>query len=324
MASSKSIIGIALLAKVEAAYNTGSTALSTSVDGVQVATLPEFDLTYAYAGTRPMPPGTAGNQRANAPSGRTATSKVSIEAKGAGATYTSASVPPMHVFLRASGLTATLSASAWVYTPDAVTSTPASLALGVYQRGELWNMSGGYCNFTLTATNAAAPLFEFDVSAVATAPSDSACPSISYPYASIVPPKAEQIGLSINSVGTLKVKSFKFEYGRKVGARIDLNTSTLGHAGFAPDRHAPKFTVVVEAEPLTTIDPYNLQVLGTVVPVSLTVGSVANNRYTLSMPQCQIAGVKRSAEGPVATYELTIDPFQSDPSILDDFLLRFN
>jgi len=324
MASDKSIIGLALLAKVEAAYNTGSTTLSTSTDGIQVATLPEFDLAYAFDGSRPIPPGTAGNQKRSAPSGRTASSKISIEAKGSGATYTSSSVPPMHLFLRASGLTAALSASTWTYTPDVIGSVPASLALGVYRRGELWNMSGGYSDFTLSATNAGPTMFEFDVQAVASAPSDATCPVISYPYASVIPPKAEQITFSLNGYTTLKVRSFKFTYGRKVTPRIDLNMSTLGHAGFAPDRHNPSFTVTVEATQLTNIDPYNLQVLGTAVPVSLTVGSVANNKYTLSMPNCQITAVKGAEDGPVATWELTMDVVQSDPSTFDDVSLKFN
>lgn len=323
MASDKSIIGLALLAKVEAAYNTGSTTLSTSTDGIQVASLPEFDLAYAFDGSRPTPPGTAGQMRRSAPSGRTATSKITIEAKGAGATYTSSSVPPMHVFLRASGLTAALSASTWTYTPDAIGSVPASLALGVYRRGELWNMSGAYADFTLSATNGGPTSFAFDVSAVASAPSDATCPVITYPYSTVVPPKAEQIAFNLNGYANLKVTNFKFEYGRKIQPRIDLNTSTLGHGGFAPDRHSPKFTVTVESTQLTNIDPYSLQVLGTVCPVSLTVGSVANNRYTLTMSQCQVTAVKGVENGPVAQWELSLDAVQSDPSTFDDFALKF-
>src|ERR1035437_3562385 len=118
MASDKSIIGIALLAKIEASYNSGGT-LSTSTDGVQVATLPEFDLAYSFDGARPTPPGTSGGQLRTMPSGRTAKSKISIEAKGAGAAYTSASVPPMHVFLRASGMSASIvSGTSYTYVPD--------------------------------------------------------------------------------------------------------------------------------------------------------------------------------------------------------------
>lgn len=325
MASDKNVLALAILAKTEASYG-AVTSVSAATDGIHIVDHPEFTLSYTYDGSQGTVPGTAGVFRRNAPSGRFATGKVKIYAKGLGNPYSTGSTPPsIHPFLLASGLSGSYAAGVYSYQPYALSPNPvsgSSVYIEAYRRGEKWPLTGGYCTFTLGTSNAAAPIFEFDVSAVTTIPTDAAPPTPVYPATSVVPPKAENVTLSIGSWTSAKVRSVKFELGRELHARTDI-ASLAGHAGFAPGARKPKFTVVVESPALSVFDAYTNMSNATVLPVSLTVGSVSTNKYQLLMSQSILTNVNPQEDGPVATWELVFQPTTSTLTSNDDFVLNF-
>lgn len=321
MASDKSIIGLGLLAKVESSYS-GSTTLSTAADGIQVAELPEFSIEYNYDGARSYAQGVAGTTRRVGGSGRFTNGTVKIEGKGLGATYTSTATPPnLHPFLLASGMSGSLLAGSWVYKPQD-SGTPSSLALEVYTRGEKRVIRGTYGSWKVGTDSPAPPVFEFGLQGLVGLPATSTLPSISYSGSAVVPPKAEGVVLSIGGTTGFKLRSFSFDMGREITPRLDLDADG-GHAGFAPGRRAPKLTLTVEATALSTFDPYTAFANATQYAVSLTIGSVANNRYVLALPQAQLADVKDSVDGNVATWDLVFEAPTSGPASSDDFTLSF-
>lgn len=323
MSSTKNILIVALTAKNEASYGAGG-ALSLLLDGIEVQKHPEFTIDFAYDGKRNAPPGTFGQVKRNATSGRTAKGQIVVDGKGLGATYTAtALVPNLQCLILASGHSASLSGSTWTFVPDAATNTPKSLVMDAYVNQQKLSMTAGYASLTIDCPGPEGADFMFDVQALASTPVDSAPPAIAYSGSAVLPPKAESITLSLGGFATAKVRSYKFEGKRDLAARTDIN-SAAGHAGFNPGARTPTFTVVVEAEALATYNPYALREAATSGVVSLTHGSVAFNRFTLSMPQAQIVDVKDGADGSVATWELTYQAAESAPTANDSYSLVFN
>ena len=324
MASEKNILVLGLLADNESSYS-GSISLSTTTDGIHVAELPEFTIDYAYDGARPSPQGTAGVQRRVGPSGRTTTGTVSIEGKGKGSSYSSVNdtVNSLHPFIQASGLSGSFSGSSWVYQPTDPNSTQYSLAMDVYTRGEKREIRGAYCNMSIATDNPAPPLFKFETQGIIGLPTTSAAPTISYPSASVLPPKAVDVQFTVGGVSSLIIKSFEFNMNRDVAPRMNINSNS-GHAGFSPNRRNPTLNVVVEATALATYDPYTAFANGTSAAVSLTVGSTTGNKYTINAPQCVISALTDEADGPSATWNITFEAYATTPAANDDITITFS
>ena len=187
-----------------------------------------------------------------------------IEAKGPGTAYVSGTTPPnIHPFLLASGFTSSFSGGTWTYAPVPLTTTPLSAYLEVYDRGEKLPISGCVTEMGFSTKNTGPTEFEFDVKGVAGIITDVASPPTrSFQAQTIMPPKNENIDFTINGVSSLKVRSYNYKHGLVTHPRIDIN-SVPGHAGFAIGRRKPELKCVVEAEALSTINPYDLFVSGT-------------------------------------------------------------
>ena len=245
--------------------------------------------------------------------------------KGLGSAYGASAFPPnIHPFLNASNLSGSLNSSTWVYTPNALGTTPTSLALELYDRGEKLPVSGAFCDFSFKSEGAGITLASFKVSGIPGAYSDQASPPArTWIAANVIPPKNEAVTFSIGSYTTPIVKSYTFEMGQTITPRMNLNTSG-SMSGFALGGRSPKFTVVVEAEQLGTFNAYTDLKNATLRALSLTVGAAGtNNAFTFSMPSASLADVKKSNDGPIATWELTYVPALSAPDTNDDFSLTF-
>jgi hypothetical protein len=324
MSAPKNIRIYAMTAKNETSYGVSGSALSTATDGIELIKHPELTLEYAYDGKRDTPAGTYGMVRRNATSGRAAKGQVLVDAKGIGApAYAGTVVPPnVNPFLLAAGLSSSYSASAIVYQPDAPSNAPKSLVIDAYRRGERWPLTAGYCSFQIDSPDAGGANFVFEVTALATQPLDAAAPAISYLSSSVIPPKAEALNLTIGS-WTPKVRNYKFDLKRELAPRVDLNSAN-GHAGFNPGNRNPTLTVKVESDVLSSFNPYNVMETGTLTAVSFTQGTVALNKFGVSMPQANLVSVKPDGDGTVATWELTFEAKTTTPTANDDFQLIFN
>jgi hypothetical protein len=130
------------------------------------------------------------------------------------------------------------------------------------------------------------------------------------------------VSFVLGAYATAKIRNYSYEHGLQITPRININETT-GHAGFAIGRRTPQLNITIEADALTNFDAYTAWRNGTTYDVSLTVGTVANNRYRIRFPQAQISNVERSGEDPVALLNLTLTPATSGPDASDDLQLYF-
>ena len=320
----KSVTGIIVLASSETSYATGS-ALTGSTHAIQLAQEPPvFNVQYSYDGNRNAAQFSGGQLKRQGPSGRTAQGTVLLEAKGLGASYTLSATPPnVDPFLKAAGFSASFAGGTWTYRPIAVNTQPQSMQLMVYDRNEMLPISGALCNLKINGNGPGVTMMEFDVQGLAYDVVDNNTPPArTFIAHTVVPPKNENITLTLGSYAAARVRSYTYEHAAEISPRINLN-ATLAHAGFAMGRRAPSFTCVIEADALSNFDAYGLHRDGTDLAVSLTLGTVANNRVTLSFPQAQITACERSADGPVALWNLTITPYVSQPDLNDDVIISY-
>lgn len=327
MSADKQVVLYGLLAKAEGSYGGGATVAATA-DGIQLAELPELEVGWAYEGEAPPAPGTYGLAKRRQPTGKTIRGVLRVEGKGAGVAYSASVKPPdVHNLLLASGFSATTvttgGSESVTYAPTAGPTGFGSLAGEMYSRGEKWPFTGLYANCAIVGENPGPAIFEFDSVALLGTRADSAVPTITYTYASIIPPKNENITLSLNAVTTLKVRSYRFETGASIdNPRINLNT-TNAHAGFVRARRAPKLTVTVEAPLSSLLDVYTIEEAATNFAVSMTVGGTQYNKFSLSLPQAQLRA-RQTVEGPVALHEIECFAYCSTPTANDDVSLVFN
>lgn len=322
MATEKTVLAHGVVAKLESTYS-GSTTFSNSTDGVLVAERAEFQLAYATDGTRPYAQASGGRRRPVLPTGRTAEGTVRVEVQGGGSAYTSSSVTPHHAFLLASGFSGSYASGEWTYTPAPVTTTPSSLALGLYEAGELTTVRGAYCNMTLTIDGPAPAVYEFAVQGIAGNPATTSLPAITYAVEDVLPPNATDLQLSINSVTGWVARSISFDLGREVNPRTNINNAA-GHAGFLPGRRNPTLTIVVEARSLATFDPYTARANGTTTAVSFQLGSTTGNTITYEFDNAVIIGVEKQEENGGALWSLTFDLPVSGPTENDDIVISYS
>lgn len=323
MSSVKSVTGLLMFAKTEASYGAGASFVAT--DAIQVAQeLPVFNVQYNFDGNRNGAQFSGGNIRRTGPGGRSAEGTVIIEGKGLGSAYNVSAIPPnIHPFLLSSGLSGSLSSSVWLYRPIPLGVQPQSVALNVYDRGELLSVSGAYSNMSFAADGAGLTMFTFAMQGLCSEITDVAVPPArTYTAVSVLPPKNEGVSFAIGSYTAAKIRNYSYAHNLTINPRINLNEAT-GHAGFALGRRAPELTITIEADALSGFDAYTAWRDGTTYDVSLTVGTATNNRFRIRFPTAQISNVERANDDPVAVWNLTLTPAVSGPDASDDIELSW-
>lgn len=325
MASAKSVTGLIVFAKNESVYNAGpASALTGSTDAIQtILEHPVFDIKYSYDGNRNGASYSAGNYRRALTKGRMTEGAVKIEGKGAAATYTLSVTPPnLHPFILASGMSGSLQGASWIYKPQPLGSTPKSLAMNVYSRGELTPVSGAYCSMKIDGSSPGPAVFEFTVKGIAQIPTALASPPARVWIGSgTLPPNNTDITMLLGSFSPI-VRSWTYDDGLEIVDRVNLNNQDA-NAGKAIGRRKPMLKVQIEAPLLSDFDAYTVQSAATITAISFTVGSVANNKFTISMPYCNLTEVAQTADGPVALLDLTFEGSITDASADDDLVLTF-
>lgn len=322
-AAAKLVTGFILFAKNEATYGVGA-ALAGATDAIQLASdFPVFNIAYGVDGSRKGGQYTGGLLKRVAPSGATIEGKVKIEARGSGSAYTAtAQVPNLHPFLMACGMSCSYTAGTNVYKPSPLGTADNSAAMNIYDRGEFTPVSGAVGTWTLTAGDSGPAYFEFDLKGLPGTPTDLASPPArTFLNAGILPPKNESIALTISGSSGFVCRNWSYEHGIEVSPRTNVNAAS-GHNGFAMGRRNPVFKCQVEGIAVATFDPYAKYADGSNMPITLTVG-VATNGYTLSLPQAQLTGVSKAADGPVAMWDLTWTPYCTQPDNDTDLVLTF-
>ena len=166
-------------------------------------------------------------------------------------------------------------------------------------------------------------------------PSDIALPAITYaPAATVLPPKATSVGLTIGTYTSAVVRSFNYSHNLAIGPRANLNNA--GHAGLAVGIRDPRLELVIEADALKAgtpwhdandIDPYELFNQGMEIPsVTLTVGSVQYNKWTLTLNDVYVVEpVEDQSDDPSnALWRVVLAPSSSSFAANDDVAILFD
>jgi hypothetical protein len=321
VSADKILILYGLLAKKEPSYNAGAT-LSAATDGVQLAEPAEATLSYVHDGARGTAPGNAGTLKRVAQSGGSAEISLSVEGRGLGSAYGASALPEIDALLRAAGHGATVvtTSGAETVTYAPVSASFASLALECYSRGQKWPMSGAYLDMGFSLDGPGLLMFNFDVSALFTIPTDVSCPSIT--YSAVSPPKGESIAMAIGSWSNAVVRKLSFKANRARSPRANVNAA--GHAGFSPGRRAPTLEVTVEACALATFDPYTVRKNATSLALSMLVGATLYNKIAFSAAQAQLVDVKEESDEATALWTLSFALATSTPVANDDYSLVYS
>lgn len=327
MAAPKNSVTWGLLARLEPTYGT-LPSFSASTDGVQLMERVDIGgINYLFDGARGRGPGNFARQPRVAPTGRGLSPPgMMIEGKGAGSAY-SASVLPrdLHVFLKASGYEHTVvttgGAESVTYTPTARNTAPASLGWKYFERAEIWQANGVYCDWEFEIT-AERPYGVFTFRPFGRAnevPPEGTHADITY-APTVLPPVPSPLVMTINAVTALIIRRFAVKGGRKVTER----PNTGGHAGFQPAEREPVVEFTVEAPLYATINLKSLRDAPTTpFALSVPVAGAQYNRYTWSFPQGQISDVKESEDAGVALLEGTFTPHCTTANATDDISLAF-
>lgn len=317
MSSAKLIHVYGLLSKLETTYNDGSTTLAAASDGALLAERVVARPQYVHSGERGRAPGTGGLLKRSAPSGKWVEFAPRFEGRGAGSAYSASNLPPdVNTFMRISGHAATVvttsSTESVTYAP--VSSSFASAAMELYERGEKHPVTGAYASLRATCDAAGFLMFEFPTQGLLGTAADASVPSIT--YNSTNPPKAVGAGLSIGSWDPVW-RSVTFEQNRQIAARADGNST--GHKGFSMGGYAPTFSVTVESAALATFDPYAALHAATSHAIDFTVGSTQYNRIAFAAGYAQLTDVEPGDDDPSATWTLTFSLSGSTPAANDAY-----
>jgi hypothetical protein len=340
-APAKNLQVLGLLAKIESTYGT-PIALSTTSDGVQLQYKDRnqgaiVTIDYAFDGDLGPSVSALGQTLNVAPAGRSGKADFPHRSRPGGAAYSASVVPSLHTFLKMCGFDATLTTSVgnekWVYTPTPPSTVPASATMGLYTRGELWSLAGGYGSLKMDAPDPAPPIWTASVSGIFTPmPSDASVPAITYPLQSVAPLLGSTLSLTLGNLSTnAVVYSHSFDMQRTMDPRVPQSGGGA-HLGFVPVDRAPQIVVEIEATALTTtpftsttaFDPYMLRDSGQQFAAILQHGSTQYFRQKMTFAQAQVIKVEPSSRGVVATHKLTIAAANSTASAIDDISFTFD
>ena len=343
MSSVKTQNAFALMAKLEATYGT-AISLSAAADGVLLADFADVDFSaFLNDGSRGRAPG-GGTRRRVKPSGRVGSMSLPFEAIGGGAAYSASVVPYAHTLFRASGLEATSSFTGgtefYKYAPEVGPTGLDSVTAEYYEGGQKYQLVGGYGSLSCSVDGPDVPRWMCDLLGVGTTPTDAALPTITggYPAATLLPPKAESVALTLGLFTAGIVRGFEFDYSRSHdAARKNINSG--GHAGYTPGGHSPTMKITVEQVALatvspwstsTTLNPYALKDDGQLIVCSLAVGALQYNRWKIyagasaAALQAQVVDVQDAYDGPTRLWEITVEFKPSSLTLVDSFQIEFN
>lgn len=330
MSAPKSLSRWALLAKLEAVYNTFN-APAAATDAIMVTQRPDPASDWMFDGSRDaMLPGTVAQASRTSKSGRFFTLAAIMQACGFGAAYSGANYPSVHTLLRAMGYNVATDAGVGTekqtYTPANDGDALASLSAEVYARGQRWQLKGGYGNkLTIEGENGRVPVWTFEQmftpeGAAVAMPSDAAYPDITWPAVQTRNPiKAAGLGLTIDGVAPVRIKSFRYEDERFVAPRALDPTGE--HGGFQPgSERVIRLSAVIESLALATMNPYNLADLLTQLPIVCNVpGGVGTqyDRFKINLAQTQMVDAPEQDENNVAMWDIQVEARSSSPKLAD-------
>lgn len=204
-----------------------------------------------------------------------------VEFSGSGAAGTA---PRIGTLLQACSMSETVvSGTSVTYKPTS--SSQKSITLYVYKDGVMHEVNGAMGTFKVTNVAGSQSLFDFTFKGIYNTAVDDANPSATYDTNVDSPPLCVSAALTYNST-SFYVNETTLDIQNNVAMRPSINAATAIAGFFVSDRN-PIGTFDPEAESVSTYD-FNADVLGGGEELTYNVGSVAGNKYTLTVPKFNI------------------------------------
>lgn len=246
-----------------------------------------------------------------------------------GAAYSASVLPDLNPLFRGAGMSQSI-----VTTPGSETVTyllAASALEGAtyyyYTDGKLRKLLGAKTTSLSISGSAGAPVsVEATVKGLYQAPSDTALPSpTAAQYGTSNPPVAVGLTATIDAVGTYVIRDFNFTVATDAPDRPSVGASD-GLAVHKVRKQTPTWSITLEDELIATKDFEALRAAGTPLSISVAVGSVQYNRFTISSASTGafIRDVQPGDDGGVQVLRLSGSLHGSDLSATDTLTVLFN
>jgi hypothetical protein len=254
------------------------------------------------------------------PAGRAAETQFQGFFKGAGTAYASAAVLPpneVHRFLQWAGFDATFSTNKWLYTLTAAGLGYKFGTYGYYAQGKSHLLRDVLADWSYVIDGVGIPIHTFNLRGVVSANRATlALPSITYPRETVDPPVAKAGTYLLGSYILPIVQKGGFTLGRQFGNPRARVTEVDGHMGWVPTGFDPEMTFSIEQTALestpfhasTGLDPDKLKEAMTGITVSQQVGTVSNNRWSVSMTNAQCSKAEPANDDAIAMWDLAFKP----------------
>jgi len=211
---------------------------------------------------------------------------ISCDLKGSGAAGTP---PEVGALLQACGFAETISAGVKVdYKPVSSAASMKSVTIYFYYDGRVRKAVGCMGNVSITCPPGETPRLSFTMRGKLASDGDASLPAGSV-FQSTVAVVVESAGMSFGSFNAAVVRSFGFESGNNLVDRSDIN-SAEGISGVFLTERDPKWNASVEATPEATKAWVGNLTARTEEAIDVTLGTVAGNIVTITMPKCVIDG----------------------------------
>jgi hypothetical protein len=236
----------------------------------------------------------------------------STELAGSG---TAGTAPAWGVLARACGLAEVVTPStSVVYNP--ITDAHESATIYFWYGATRQIMTGVRGTAAVTINAQGIPVIRWTLTGLFSVPTEQAqdTPDFSNFKKPLIATNANTPAFQVNSV-SLVLRNFSVDLGNDVQPRL-----LIGREEIKIVDRAEQITASVEAVPLTTLDPFTLSKAGTLVPVTITHGTVAGNIAVLAAPTCQLKRLS-GYENQQETLEWPLAPKPLPASGNDQFTL---
>ena len=215
--------------------------------------------------------------------------------------------PAWGPLLRACGCAQTIVASTSV-TYNPISLSHESITLWFVIGSTLFKVPGARGTAKVTIGAQGIPYIEFEFTGLFTVPAEGSRPTPTL-TAWKKPSVASKTNTPVFTIGgtSLVMRQFAMDLGNQIETRFLINSESV----MLVDR-AETIDVTVEAEPLTTINPFQLAVNQTQTPVIVQHGVTAGSRITINAPLAQVqrpTGVEEN-QG-IAEWPLKLIPQQN-------------
>lgn len=213
------------------------------------------------------------------PGARSGKCTFSSELFGSG---TAATAPGWGILLLACGMQLNTA----IYTP--LTAAIETLTMGVYYgsgtTARLKTIVGAMGDVKIKGSTGNPVMLEWDFLGVHAAPTTVTIITPTYP--TTIPPRFAGGTLTVGGTA-YRIGEIEIAFNNKLTLRKDAAQSTGYHAAYVVERRII-VKINPEALPLSSEDWYAAHVAGTTFALSLTVGSVAGNEFTIAAPVMQL------------------------------------